>query len=180
MQISLGRCHYGGDDAATMTGVHPAKTGWIPVCGRHRDRAEQDGYALRVAAAQPGASEDRYQNTAPHGDPDPVEAGEPADVGGGQSPGAGLSLGGCHYGAADVATMTGVRAGHSGWIAVCDRHRRRAETDGYQVRRVISPPVPVPAVQQKQPLVTSAARDEAGDAPGGLDVLEDLLNAPDV
>jgi hypothetical protein len=50
MHISLGRCHYGGNDAATMTGVHPERTGWIAVCASHAARAEDEGYRLHEHA----------------------------------------------------------------------------------------------------------------------------------
>lgn len=50
MHVSLGRCHYGGNDPATMTGVQPGRTGWIAVCAEHATRAEQDGYQLHEHA----------------------------------------------------------------------------------------------------------------------------------
>src|SRR3954468_14900481 len=50
MEISLGGCHYGIDDTATMTGVRPGRSGWIAVCDRHRDQAEAAGFVLRAVA----------------------------------------------------------------------------------------------------------------------------------
>jgi hypothetical protein len=45
VQISLGKCHYGGfDEAATATAVREDGTGWIAICEEHRDQAEKDGY----------------------------------------------------------------------------------------------------------------------------------------
>ena len=43
-----------------------------------------------------------------------------------------ISLGKCHYGDfEEAATATAVREDGTGWIAVCDEHRDRAEKDGY-------------------------------------------------
>ncbi|HET6818476.1 MAG TPA: hypothetical protein VFH66_14705 [Mycobacteriales bacterium] len=43
-----------------------------------------------------------------------------------------ISLGKCHYGDFDeAATATAVREDGTGWIAICDEHRDKAEQDGY-------------------------------------------------
>ena len=43
-----------------------------------------------------------------------------------------ISLGKCHYGDfEEAATATAVKEDGTGWIAICDEHRDRAEKDGY-------------------------------------------------
>ena len=43
-----------------------------------------------------------------------------------------ISLGKCYYGDFDeAATATAVREDGTGWIAICDEHRDKAEQDGY-------------------------------------------------
>jgi hypothetical protein len=44
------------------------------------------------------------------------------------------NLGPCHYGGADEkATVMATRDDGTGWIGVCDEHRRDAENDGFTV-----------------------------------------------
>jgi hypothetical protein len=43
-----------------------------------------------------------------------------------------ISLGKCYYGDFDeAATATAVREDGTGWIAICEEHRDKAEKDGY-------------------------------------------------
>jgi hypothetical protein len=205
VNISLGRCHFGGEDAATMTAVRAAGAGWVAVCERHRERAEADGFVVRaptpvLAEAAPAPSRDQdpepvQPEPAPVHDPAPeVEAEAPSErrvvVGA-------LSLGRCHYGCA-VATMTGARQGASGWIAVCADHLTRAEADGYVVREVagvtIAPPmydeahhieaIPVPTAAPTAALpafvdtLRRALEPEADDDDSGLDIFGEMLDGP--
>ena len=44
-----------------------------------------------------------------------------------------ISLGKCYYGDFDeAATATAVRDDGTGWIAICEEHRDKAEKDGYK------------------------------------------------
>ena len=89
MQVSLGPCHYGGADAATLTGVHPRRHGWVAVCARHVEQAERDGYQLRTtpddACARATCGVEREQRTSHRppardsADPPPKEAYAVAD-----------------------------------------------------------------------------------------------------
>jgi len=73
-----------------------------------------------------------------------------------------ISLGKCYYGDFDeAATATAVREDGSGWIAVCDEHRDKAEKDGY---------VPGDPLDNLEPVTGDGAdvpegerEDEAGD-----------------
>ncbi len=189
--ISLGSCHYGAGDAATMTGVHPGRTGWVAVCPAHREAAEQDGYELHDV---PGVAP---RTAAPRWDPDPYPAAgtgaasdprsAPPEAPPSPPPAApaeelvpAISIGSCHYGGGDVATMTGVRPGRTGWVPVCDAHRSQAEHDGYELRKV--PTVPVTA---RRPAAAhpggSDARSGGGhpaaDGMSDMDVLDAILDS---
>jgi hypothetical protein len=77
-----------------------------------------------------------------------------------------ISLGKCHYGDFDeAATATAVREDGTGWIAVCDEHRDRAEKDGY---------VPGEAMDNLEPVTGEGAdvpdderESESGEKIGG-------------
>src|SRR3954451_24732217 len=73
-----------------------------------------------------------------------------------------ISLGKCHYGDFDeAATATAVREDGSGWIAVCDEHRDRAEKDGYVPGEPMEDLVPVTGEGADVP--EEEREDEAGD-----------------
>jgi hypothetical protein len=43
------------------------------------------------------------------------------------------TLGPCHYGGEDdEATMMAVRADGTGWISICDEHKKDAKKDGFE------------------------------------------------
>ena len=65
MHVNLGQCHYGCNDAATMTAVHPKRTGWIPVCVAHADEAEQDGYRVRQTEGHVGTQSSEFADPHP-------------------------------------------------------------------------------------------------------------------
>lgn len=203
MFVSLGRCHFGGDDAATTTAVRVSGTGWIAVCERHRERAEAEGFTVRaptpVGDAVPPLSRDR-ESDAVQPEEEPVHDRRPGAAA--EAPperrvvvGA-SSVGCCHYGCA-VATMTGTRPGSTGWIAVCLDHRARAEEDGYDVREIAGVTVAPPTYDQASgtegdagtPIVSLPALvetlrravetgTEAAEDDSGLDIFEATLDGP--
>ncbi len=164
MDISLGRCHFGGEDVATLTAVRAGGTGWVAVCERHRGRAEADGFEVRTRAP---ALDEAVPSSSPDPRPEPVRQ-DPDTVHDGVTGGVAaapaerrvvvgaLSLGRCHYGCA-VATMSGARRSATGWIAVCADHRTRAEQDGYVVREIADVTIAPPMYDEEPGAEESAA-----------------------
>jgi hypothetical protein len=49
--VNIGKCHFGDfDEPASTLAVGEDGVGWIAVCDRHRERAEQEGYRLDSVA----------------------------------------------------------------------------------------------------------------------------------
>jgi len=76
-----------------------------------------------------------------------------------------ISLGKCHYGDfEEAATATAVKEDGTGWIAICDEHRDRAEKDGYQPGEPMDNLEPVTGEGADVP--EDEREDEAGDKIG--------------
>jgi len=95
-----------------------------------------------------------------------------------------ISLGKCHYGDfEEAATATAVKEDGSGWIAICDEHRDRAEKDGYTPGEPLDNLEPVTGEGADVP--DDEREDEtgekigAGDGGGSDSSLDDLMDDED-
>jgi hypothetical protein len=92
-----------------------------------------------------------------------------------------ISLGKCYYGDFDeAATATAVREDGTGWIAICEEHRDRAEKDGY------TPGEPMdnlePITGEGADIPEGEREDEAGekiDDDGKDSGLDDMMDGDD-
>jgi hypothetical protein len=79
-----------------------------------------------------------------------------------------ISLGKCHYGDfEEAATATAVKEDGTGWIAICDEHRDRAEEDGYTPGEPLDNLEPVTGEGADVP--DEEREDEAGEKIGAGD-----------
>jgi len=97
-----------------------------------------------------------------------------------------ISLGKCHYGDfEEAATATAVKEDGTGWIAICDEHRDRAEKDGYKPGEPLDNLEPVTGEGADVP--DEEREDEAGEKIGAGDgndagsdsSLDDLMDDKD-
>jgi len=101
-----------------------------------------------------------------------------------------ISLGKCHYGDfEEAATAAAVKEDGTGWIAVCDEHRDRAEKDGYKpgepldnLEPVTGEGADVPEDEREDETGEKIGRDgggDSGESGGSNSSLDELMDDED-
>ena len=96
-----------------------------------------------------------------------------------------ISLGKCYYGDFDeAATATAVREDGTGWIAICEEHRDKAEQEGYvpgdpldNLEPVTGEGADVPEGERENEAGDKIEGEGNGDADGGEESsLDDMMD----